>query len=127
MHYIDASAFLKLIIKEKESLSLSSTLPNELFSSEILMVEVMRTVVNSDDEIIEMARKRLRKVNFIPADSEVFSTATFFGSQIKSKTLDSIHLASALSIGPKLEGLITYDKTMIADAKKLGISVLSPV
>ena len=126
MYYIDASAFLKLIVKEIETQSLLATLPKDLFSSEILTVEVLRTIVRTDGETLEKARKRLRKVGFIPADSEVLSVAALFGEHVKSKTLDSIHIASAISMGPNLKGLITYDKMMIADAKKLGIPVLSP-
>ena len=126
MHYIDASAFVKLIVEEKETQALLKSLPSSLISGEILTVEVMRTTVHSDAETIAFARKLLAGINFMPISSEVISIASLFGAHIKSKTLDAIHLAAALSIGSTIDGIITYDKTMIADAKLLGIPVLSP-
>ncbi len=126
MHYIDASAFVKLIVEEKETQALLKSLPPSLISGEILTVEVMRTTVHSDAETIAFARKLLAGINFMPISSEVISIASLFGAHIKSKTLDAIHLAAALSIGSTIDGIITYDKTMIADAKLLGIPVLSP-
>ena len=127
MHYIDASAFVKLIVEEKETQALLKSLPSSLISGEILTVEVMRTTVHSDAETIAFARKLLAGINFMPISSEVISIASLFGAHIKSKTLDAIHLAAALSIGNAIDGIITYDTTMIADAKLLGIPVLSPV
>ena len=126
MHYIDASSFVKLIVEEKETQALLKSLPPSLISGEILTVEVMRTTVHSDAETIAFARKLLAGINFMPITSEVISIASLFGAHIKSKTLDAIHLAAALSIGSTIDGIITYDKTMIADAKLLGIPVLSP-
>jgi uncharacterized protein len=126
MHYIDASAFVKLIVEEKETQALLKFLPPSLISGEILTVEVMRTTVHSDAETIAFARKLLAGINFMPISSEVISIASLFGAHLKSKTLDAIHLAAALSIGSAIDGIITYDKTMIADAKLLGIPVLSP-
>jgi len=126
MHYIDASAFVKLIVEEKETQALLKSLPPSLISGEILTVEVMRTTVHSDAETIAFARKLLAGINFMPISSEVISIASLFGAHIKSKTLDAIHLAAALSIGSTIDGIITYDKTMIANAKLLGIPVLSP-
>ena len=126
MHYIDASAFVKLIVEEKETQALLKSLPPSLISGEILTVEVMRTTVHSDAETIAFARKLLAGINFMPISSEVISIASLFGAHIKSKALDAIHLAAALSIGSTIDGIITYDKTMIADAKLLGIPVLSP-
>jgi len=127
MHYIDASAFVKLIVEEKETQALLKSLPPSLISGEILTVEVMRTTVHSDAETIAFARKLLAGINFLPISGEVSSIGSLFGAHIKSKTLDAIHLAAALSIGSTIDGIITYDKTMIADAKLLGIPVLSPV
>ena len=127
MHYIDASAFVKLIVEEKETQALLKSLPSSLISGEILTVEVMRTTVHSDAETIAFARKLLAGINFMPISSEVISIASLFGAHIKSKTPDAIHLAAALSIGSAIDGIVTYDTTMIADAKLLGIPVLSPV
>ena len=126
MHYIDASAILKLIKREKESDALYKSLPDEIVSSQIIRVEVMRTVVGSSDDLILEAQKRLRQISYLEVNEEVIRNASIFGTNISSRTLESIHLASALFLGQAIDGIITYDKTMIADAKLLGIPVLSP-
>ena len=126
MYYIDASAILKLIKREKESDALYKSLPDEIISSQIIRVEVMRTVVGSSDSLILEAQKRLRQISYLEVNEEVIRNASIFGTNISSRTLDSIHLASALFLGRAIDGIITYDKTMIADAKLLGIPVLSP-
>jgi predicted nucleic acid-binding protein len=126
MYYIDASAILKLIKREKESDALYKSLPDAIISSQIIRVEVMRTVVGSSDDLILEAQKRLRQISYLEVNEEVIRNASIFGTNISSRTLDSIHLASALFLGRAIDGIITYDKTMIADAKLLGIPVLSP-
>lgn len=126
MHYIDASAFVKLIKREKESEALFKALPRDLISSQILQVEVMRTVAEMNNAIVIEARKRLDQISYFEVNNEVIRTASFFGNNLSSKAMDSIHLATSHLLGGKLRGLITYDKTMIADAKLLGIPVLSP-
>jgi predicted nucleic acid-binding protein len=42
------------------------------------------------------------------------------------RTLDAIHLASALSLGDSLDEVVTYDKRMAEAAKYLGLAVASP-
>lgn len=42
------------------------------------------------------------------------------------RSLDSIHVASALSISPEIDGIISYDKNMISNATSLGLLVHSP-
>ena len=126
MYYIDASAILKLIKRDKESDALYKSLPDAIISSQIIRVEVMRTVVGSSDDLILEAQKRLRQISYLEVNEEVIRNASIFGTNISSRTLDSIHLASALFLGRAIDGIITYDKTMIADAKLLGIPVLSP-
>ncbi len=126
MYYIDASAILKLIKREKESDALYKSLPDAIISSQIIRVEVMRTVVGSSDDLILEAQKRLRQISYLEVNEEVIRNASIFGTNISSRTLDSIHLASVLFLGRAIDGIITYDKTMIADAKLLGIPVLTP-
>jgi hypothetical protein len=41
-------------------------------------------------------------------------------------SLGAIHVATTLLLGERIEGLITYDKQMAKNAKKMGINVLSP-
>jgi predicted nucleic acid-binding protein len=42
------------------------------------------------------------------------------------RSLDALHLATALEVGEELDGLISYDARMSQAAKKLGLRVLAP-
>jgi uncharacterized protein len=42
------------------------------------------------------------------------------------RSLDALHLATALEIGDELDGLVTYDGRMSAAAETLGLLVLAP-
>jgi predicted nucleic acid-binding protein len=42
------------------------------------------------------------------------------------RTLDAVHVATALSLGPDLEAVVTYDARLTAAAKANGLTVLSP-
>lgn len=42
------------------------------------------------------------------------------------RSLDAIHLASALEVGPDLGGMVTYDARLAAAARTVGIRVWSP-
>lgn len=42
------------------------------------------------------------------------------------RSLDALHLATALEIRDELDGLVTYDDRMAAAAEALGLAVLAP-
>jgi uncharacterized protein len=42
------------------------------------------------------------------------------------RTLDAIHLASALSLGGTLGALVTYDNRLASAARGAGVAVLQP-
>lgn len=68
----------------------------------------------------------LEKINFLPISDPILMAAENFSSEITLRTLDAIHIATVMSLEGSIEGLITYDKQMIANAKLLGIKVVSP-
>ncbi len=42
------------------------------------------------------------------------------------RTLDAIHLATALALGDDLQEIVTYDRRMTEGARRLGLPVASP-
>lgn len=45
---------------------------------------------------------------------------------VSVRSLDAIHLATAVRLGSDLEALVTYDARMIDGAQALGLKVASP-
>ena len=42
------------------------------------------------------------------------------------RTLDAIHLATALAVGDDLEAIVTYDERMVEAARLLGLPIATP-
>lgn len=124
--YIDSSAILKLIKTENESKEIEKALPKLLTTSLLARIEVIRTVNNNAPQSLAAAFDVLADISMIPLDNFVITTAENLPAFIKLRTLNSIHMASALSLKSELAGIITYDRDMVSAAKALGFKTMSP-
>lgn len=127
--YIDASAFVKFFIAEAESAALVNFVrPRrgalELCSSRMLVTEAGRVGVVAgvpDDEV----DVHLGRISLILPSSATFETARRIGPP-HLRSLDALHLATALELGVDLEGLIAYDKRLLDAAVAAGVPTKSP-
>ena len=124
--YIDSSAIIKLIKFERESKDLVTALPERILSSNLARIEVLRAITVFSSDLLESAYAVLAEIEMLAIDNAVLARAENFPPFITLRTLDSIHLASALTIKNEIGGIITYDKEMMKAATKLGFKVLSP-
>lgn len=125
--YLDASALVKLVVVESESASLERWLIRrpERVSCALLQTEVLRAVGRRIPDRLDRARRLLRRVTLIDIDDDVLGrAATIEPAAIRS--LDAIHLATAVRMAGELEAIVTYDRRMIAGARALGLGVASP-
>ena len=67
----------------------------------------------------------LAPLAIVPLDEAVWDTAAAVASP-SLRSLDAIHLATALSLGDDLGAFCCYDLRLRADAKDAGLTVLSP-
>jgi uncharacterized protein len=123
--YLDTSAFLKILVEEEHSLALRAALTDrDIWSSSLLAVEAHRSALRLgiDSEAVD---QRLAAVTLIaPSESSYFSARTIGTHMLR--TLDALHLASALELGADLEALATYDRRLAEACDQLDIEVLSP-
>ena len=124
--YLDSSAILKTIFDEKERPDLLRFLNSQSTSSRLSKIEVRRTVARLVPTKTAEVNLELDKINFLPISNPILMAAENFSSEITLRTLDAIHIATVMSLEGSIEGLITYDRQMIANAKLLGIKVVSP-
>lgn len=124
--YIDSSAILKLIFTEKETLALDKVMNNKMITSTLTRVEVKRAVNRINSTKSKVANDVLAQLQYTYLDSQTLNLAEAFSPDVTLRTLDAIHVASVLRISNAVQGIITYDKQMIANAEKMGIKVLSP-
>lgn len=124
--YLDSSAVLKLLIAEKESAALTDFIDFTIKSSALTRVEVIRVLLKIAPERVADAKAILAGIDVTPVNSAVLNTAENFNPSITLRSLDALHVATVLFLEKTVEGLITYDKQMITNAKELGIKTLSP-
>ena len=115
-----------MIKPELETKSLLQQMPPSITTSQVSRVEVIRTINLSQPALLESAYDVLIDIPMIPVDYAVLSGAENLPPFIKLRALDSLHMASALSIKIEIEGIITYDKEMVIAAVALGFKTLSP-
>jgi len=126
--YLDSSAFVKVLIAEPESGVLREFLrgrPDRRVSSALLRAEALRAVRHLGSDALATVREGLQGVDLIAMDDRILDAAGILGPGIL-RTLDAIHVATALSIGDDLAEIVTYDDRMTEAARLLGLPTTSP-
>ena len=126
--YLDASAVVKLLVQEAETTALRRRLRSwpRRASSALLRVELLRTVRRAGmPRLMEGARRQLANIDLVRLDDDLLERATDI-EPATARSLDAIHLATALSIGSDLAAVVTYDARMSAAAQALGLPVIAP-
>lgn len=126
--YLDSSAFLKLIVEETESTAVRTFLANRdarRVSSALLRTESLRAVRNLGPDAVGTVREGLRRVDLVGIDDRILDAAGTL-EPLVLRTLDAIHLATAMAIGDDLDVVITYDDRMVEAARLLGLATATP-
>ena len=126
--YLDSSAFIKLVIEEPETAALKSSMAGRRarrVSSVLLRTEAVRSVRRHGPEALAAVREGLRRIDLVGIDDRILEAAGTLEPQVL-RTLDAIHLATAMAIGDDLEAIVTYDERMIEGARLLGLPTTSP-
>lgn len=127
--YIDSSALLKLVLPEPERDALVNelSLRSDRVSSVLLAIECRRTCrrAGASRRVLARLEEELAAVTLVHLDRPVWKLAGTVGPR-DLRSLDAIHLATALSIGDYPEALVTYDDRLAAAARASGLTVLQP-
>ena len=125
--YLDTSALVKTVVAEAESSALADWLQDKrrLAACDLMRVEAVRAVRLSDPAAVPRARQAVDTLIGIRLDDDLYRTAADLDPPVL-RSLDAIHLAAALSMGPDLAGVVTYDQRMAEGARALGLQVEAP-
>lgn len=125
--YLDTSAFLKLIVTEDESFALRAWVGSHgpLWSSELLRTEALRagSRLGLPASVVEDA---LQVVSTVLPSVATFRTAGHMAPP-PLRSLDAVHLATALELGGDLAAVIAYDVRLIEAARAVALEVVTPV
>ncbi|MGH3003139.1 MAG: type II toxin-antitoxin system VapC family toxin [Gaiellaceae bacterium] len=126
--YADASALVKAVVEEPESAALVAYLrasSRQLVSTKIALVETQRAVriatgvLTAEDAVVDL----LAPFVLVAVTDAVLERARRVEPAVL-RTLDAIHLATALEVGART--MLVYDRRLAAAATAAGIAVISP-
>jgi predicted nucleic acid-binding protein len=124
--YLDTSALVKLVIAETESEELRQFVGHRgMVSSQVTQTELVRAVNRADPDRVEAAEELLADISFFAVD-RLLTIRAGWVRPASVRSLDAIHIASAVAMQGDLETLVTYDKRMIEAAQTAGLPVASP-
>jgi uncharacterized protein len=125
--YLDSSALVKLAVKEPETRSLVQYLRRRRLwvTSALARTEVIRALLFDGSEAIENGRAVLARCEVLRVSSRVLDAAGLL-EPLTMRSLDAIHVATALQLGGDLRSLVTYDSRMGEAARSLGVRVDVP-
>ncbi len=126
---LDSSALVKLVVDEPESAALETWLsgraPLSVAASDLVRVEVIRAVARADPAGVPRARMLLAGVDLVPVSRDLLETAADLGPP-SLRSLDAVHLATALGLGSALDAFVVYDERLARAATEAGLPVVAP-
>lgn len=133
MDYLDASAVVKLVVREPESGALSSFLRGRepMTSSELLLAEVPRALRREAGDRSELTRslataaRLLEGVALHVLDRSLLIDAGRFGNR-HLRALDAVHVVTALELRDSLEAFVSYDRRQLEVVRAAGLETASP-
>jgi uncharacterized protein len=127
--YLDSSALVKLVLSEAESPALMSWLAERadlpLVSSIVHRAEVPRAVWRASPSALPRSYRQIRGVGMVQLSTRVLDTAATL-PPLTLRSVDAIHLASALALRGDLTAFVAYDQRLLAAAADLGLPAASP-
>ena len=85
----------------------------------------MRAVRRVAPELTKKAGEVVAQVSVIDIGEPIRARASIL-EPATVRSLDALHLATAIEIGDALDAVITYDARMAAAARSLGLAVTAP-
>lgn len=127
MAYLDSSTYVKVLLGEAGAAALLAELADwdGYVSSALLAVESIRACGRRHALDAQEARRWLAGVSLLPLDDAILDKATEL-QPVGLRSLDALHLATALSIRDHIGVLLTYDERLGQAAASHGLKVAQP-
>lgn len=125
--FLDSSAVTKLVVEEPESAALARRLSGQLLVGSALLVpevsRAVRRVLGRTQDVL--LAEVLDLVDLVAVDRSVLAAAADLAPP-SLRTLEAVHLASALMLGDRVDAVISYDDRLLAAARTAGLPVEQP-
>ena len=126
--YLDASAITKLILPEAERSALEAAMLDKdaLFASRLALTECMRAALRYGQDPVGAAVTDVFRTFMLLEVSPEILRAAGQATPPTLRSLDAIHLASALSLQAADLEMVTYDDRLADAARANGLTVVQP-
>jgi predicted nucleic acid-binding protein len=129
MIYLDSAAVVKLVHAESESQALRDWLDERAdigwTSSTLVEVESFRALARHAPEAVARLHPVLDLIDLVDLDPSIRILAQTL-KPVTVRSLDAIHLGTALRIRSRLTSFVTYDKRLADAATVAGLAVDMP-
>lgn len=133
--YLDSSAVVKLIFRWETGASELATFMRDRsgVSSELAYTEANRAVLGQSHKMSAEQAGKLRSrantlvdlLSMVAIDRSILRFAAHLpGPHLR--TLDALHVATALRLGRSVDEFVTYDRRQAAAAAGMGLAVVAP-
>ena len=125
--YYDSSALVRLFVRERESDALLHVIERDpsMAASELVRVEVPRAVRRAIPGGPERFDEVFERIHLVAVRRAALEHAARLGPPAL-RTLDAVHLASALLLREELDAFVAYDDRLLDAAASMGLPVESP-
>ena len=124
--YVDASAIVRLVLDEPGSEPMMRWfVESERVVASVLGIIETRRAVGRHERDIARLDAVLETFVTVELDPVVARRAALLAPSTL-RTLDAIHLATAIALGPELDAFVTYDDRLADAARAVGLPVVSP-
>ena len=126
--YVDSSALLKLVVREPETAALEADLAarDGLVASRLAVVECRRAARRaSHSRLLHTVDEILDAIYLLEMTPAILDAAAQADPPLL-RSLDALHVATALSVGDAQMEVITYDQRFADAARAHGLTVLQP-
>lgn len=128
--YLDSAAVVKLVHAEPQSQALRDWLAERAdigwLSSVLLEVESFRALARRSPDAIARLHLVLDLIELVDLDPRIRILAQAI-APATVRSLDAVHLATALRVRGQLTSFVTYDKRLADAAAAAGLTVDTPV
>jgi predicted nucleic acid-binding protein len=129
MIYLDSAALVKLVHAEPESQALRDWLDERAetgwVSSVLVEIESFRALARHAPAAVARLHPVLDQIELIDLSPRIRILAQTVQS-VTVRSLDAIHLGTALHARPMLTSFVTYDKGLLDAAVTAGLPALAP-
>lgn len=123
MIYLDTSAAVKAVLDEPETTAMRRLFAEgSRFVSSTLFAVELHAVADRRHVRPDAAQEVIDRVALVSLGDDITTAAINLHSRLR--TLDALHLATALRLGPAITGILTFDDELAAAAAQRGLNLI---